>query len=198
VLFFNWRENLAMRATDSPQAATGGRASIFGWFREGTPQAQRALLAAALGWMLDAFDVMLYALVLGTLLQDFSISTCIGDSSAPDLIASGSVVLPGAIADRFIARAMIGSVLVYSVFTAMRAFTNDPPAGHIPFLLVMNGRRMTSGAVLVSKHADQHRGKAMALCKARGHWLRNCRDRRGFRLAPIRWRAAFDGACLRS
>ena len=34
------------------------------WWREGTPQARKALIAAGLGWMLDAFDVTLFAMAL--------------------------------------------------------------------------------------------------------------------------------------
>jgi hypothetical protein len=37
---------------------------LFDWWREATPNARRALIAASLGWMLDAMDVLLYALVL--------------------------------------------------------------------------------------------------------------------------------------
>ena len=43
---------------------------LFGWWRAGTPAAHRALIAAALGWMLDSFDVMLYALVLTSIMSD--------------------------------------------------------------------------------------------------------------------------------
>ena len=37
------------------------------FWSDATPQARRALLAAAAGWMLDAMDVLLYAFVLGYL-----------------------------------------------------------------------------------------------------------------------------------
>jgi hypothetical protein len=50
------------------------RAGLIGWLWEGTPAARRGLLAASLGWMLDAFDVMLYSMVLTSLLIDFSMS----------------------------------------------------------------------------------------------------------------------------
>ena len=43
--------------------------SWFGWWREAPGDARRALWAAALGWMLDAFDVMLYALVLTAVMR---------------------------------------------------------------------------------------------------------------------------------
>ena len=35
---------------------------------------RRTLLAAGLGWMLDAFDVMLYSIVLATLLREFGMA----------------------------------------------------------------------------------------------------------------------------
>jgi hypothetical protein len=38
--------------------------------RQATPEQRSTLLAAALGWMLDAFDAMLYALVLTHVMRD--------------------------------------------------------------------------------------------------------------------------------
>ena len=57
---------------EAPVVASSG---LFGWFIEGTPAARRGLVAASLGWMLDGFDIMLYALVIASLLGDFSITT---------------------------------------------------------------------------------------------------------------------------
>ena len=34
------------------------------FWNEASPAARKALIAASLGWLLDAFDVMLYALIL--------------------------------------------------------------------------------------------------------------------------------------
>ena len=50
------------------------RNGLLAWWREGTPEGRRALIAAALGWMLDSFDVMLYALVLSALIPDLGMS----------------------------------------------------------------------------------------------------------------------------
>ena len=58
-----------MNADASP-ASTG----LLGWWRDGTPEGRRALVAAGLGWMLDAFDVMLWALVLTDLMRHFAMS----------------------------------------------------------------------------------------------------------------------------
>ena len=42
--------------------------------KQATPAQRRTLLAAALGWMLDAFDAMLYALVLAYVMRDLGMS----------------------------------------------------------------------------------------------------------------------------
>ena len=64
---------------------------LFGWWRAGSPDAQRALFAAGLGWMLDAFDVMLYALVLTAVIADLGLTSA-------DRRALGSVTLVAAAA----------------------------------------------------------------------------------------------------
>src|SRR5262249_1653178 len=94
---------------------------MFTWLKEGTPEARRALLAASLGWGLDAFDVMLAALVIATLIRELSLSTAqAGLLGSVTLVASGiGGVMFGLIADRIGRRpAMLASILVYSVFTA--------------------------------------------------------------------------------
>ena len=45
-------------------------AALFGWWSEADARAHRAFVAASLGWMLDSFDVMLYAMVLAELVRD--------------------------------------------------------------------------------------------------------------------------------
>jgi MFS family permease len=151
-------------ATDAP--------GLFGWLREGSPAARRALLAASLGWALDAFDVMLYALVLTALLTDLSISTATaGMLGSLTLVASGiGGVLFGTIADRRGRRpAMIISILVYSVFTAACGFAQSVwQLGVFRFLLGLGmGGEWTSGAAIVSETwPDRHRAKAVALMQS--------------------------------
>ena len=43
-------------------------------FSQVTPAQRKTLIAAALGWMLDAFDVMLYALVIAYVMNDLGMS----------------------------------------------------------------------------------------------------------------------------
>mgnify|MGYP006153659559 CR=1 FL=1 len=44
------------------------------WWREADTDARRALMAGMFGWMLDAFDVMLWALVLTDVMAHFGLS----------------------------------------------------------------------------------------------------------------------------
>ena len=145
---------------------------MFSWLREGTPEARRALLAACLGWALDAFDVMLYALVIAALIRDFSLSTTTaGLLGSITLVASGiGGVAFGLIADRAGRRpAMLASILVYSVFTAACGFAQDVwQLAVFRFLLGLGmGGEWTSGAAMVSETwPDKHRGKAVAVMQS--------------------------------
>ncbi len=144
------------------------RASLQ-WFWDAPASARRGLFAAWLGWVLDAFDVMLYALVLGAVIQDFSLSKATaGLLGSLTLIASGfGGILFGMMADRFGRRpALSGSLLVYSVFTFACGLSSTVwQLGLFRFLLGLGmGGEWTTGAALVSETwPDAHRGKAMGL-----------------------------------
>jgi MFS family permease len=148
------------------------RPSLLGWLNEGTPAARRSLLAASLGWMLDGFDIMLYALVVSALVSELSISTrTAGLLGSLTLVASGiGGIVFGLIADRLgRRRALIGSVLVYSIFTAACGLAQATwQLGVCRFLLGIGmGGEWTSGAAMVSETwPDRHRGKAMALMQS--------------------------------
>lgn len=139
------------------------------WLWDAPAAARRGLFAAWLGWLLDGFDVMLYALVLGTLIRDLSLSKPIaGLLGSLTLVASGfGGVLFGLIADQWGRRpALVGSLLVYSVFTfACGLSTAIWQLGVFRFLLGLGmGGEWTAGAALVSETwPDAHRGKAMGL-----------------------------------
>ena len=100
----------------------------FDWWKDASPDAQRSLVAASFGWMLDSFDVMLYAMVLAALMSDMSMAKATaGLLGSLTLIASavGGLVF-GVIADRFgRRRALMGSILIYSVFTAACGFASS-------------------------------------------------------------------------
>ena len=98
------------------------RVGLLSWWFAVDQTAKRALIAASLGWMLDAFDIMLFSMVLANLISDLSLSKVEAGllGSAALLASAGGGIVFGFIADRWgRTRALIGSVLVYSVFTGM-------------------------------------------------------------------------------
>src|SRR5689334_7090645 len=142
------------------------------WWREGTPEGRRAVIAAGLGWMLDAFDVTLFALVLPALRQDLGLSPAAGGAlgSIALLAAAAGGVGFGWIADRFgRTRALMGSIVLYSVFTAACGLATT----FTQFVLFRIGLGLgmggewASGATLVSETWQaQDRGKALALMQS--------------------------------
>ena len=151
-------------------ARSGG--GLLTWWRAGTPDAKRALVAASLGWMLDSFDVMLYALVLAALMRDLSMDApTAGLLGSVTLLASaaGGLIF-GVVADRFgRTRALMGSILIYSVFTAACGFAQT--VWHLAVFRVLLGLGMggewASGAALVSETwPAEHRGKALGFMQS--------------------------------
>ena len=151
--------------------AAGGR-GLFGWWHEGTPEAKRALIASALGWMLDSFDVMLYALVLRSIMPDLGMSKeTAGLLGSATLVASaaGGLIF-GVVADRYgRTRALMASVLIYSVFTAACGFAQT--VAQLALFRVLLGIGMggewASGAALVSETwPGEHRGKALGFMQS--------------------------------
>src|SRR2546430_6917893 len=83
-----------------------------------TSAQRRTLLAASLGWMLDAFDTMLYALVLAHVMRDLGMTKgTAGLLNSLTLLASGiGGVAFGFLADRIgRKRALMLSILTYSL-----------------------------------------------------------------------------------
>lgn len=150
----------------------GIRAGVFGWWRAADARAHRALLAASLGWMLDAFDVMLYAMVLTAVMADLGLTKSqAGLLGSVTLVAAaaGGIVF-GFIADRHgRTRALMGSVLLYSIFTGMCGLAQNiwQLAIFRVLLGIGMGGEWASGAALVSEvwPAD-HRGKALAFMQS--------------------------------
>ena len=146
--------------------------SRFAWWKEASPDARRALVAASFGWMLDSFDVMLYAMVLAALMSDMSMAKATaGLLGSLTLVASavGGLVF-GVIADRFgRRRALMGSILIYSVFTAACGFASSVLmlAVFRVFLGLGMGGEWASGAALVSETwPAEHRGKALGIVQS--------------------------------
>lgn len=145
---------------------------LFGWWQEGDAAAHRALVAASLGWMLDAFDVMLYALVLKSLMADLHIDSATAGwvGSVTLLAAAGGGLVFGVLADRLgRTRALMLSVLIYSVFTAACGFAQSAVQLAIfrIFLGIGMGGEWASGAALVSETwPDRVRGRALGFMQS--------------------------------
>jgi MFS family permease len=152
----------------------------LGFWKEASPEARKALAAASLGWMLDAFDVMLYALILTAVIQDLGLSRETGGLMASLTLGASAIggLVFGVLADKLgRTRALNLSILLYSVFTFACGFAQNVWQFAIfrIFLGLGMGGEWASGATLVSETwPEKHRGKALGImqsCWAIGYGL---------------------------
>jgi MFS family permease len=144
----------------------------FQLIHQATPGQRRTLLAAALGWALDAFDAMLYALVLALLMRDLGMSkTVSGLLGTLTLLASGiGGVLFGFLADRIgRKRALMASILTYSVCSfASGLSTSIAMLAAARFVLGLGmGGEWNTGATLVAESwPTEFRAKAISMVQS--------------------------------
>ena len=122
--------------------------------------------------MLDAFDVMLYALLVPVIMRDLGIDKATAGwlQSGTLLASAAGGLIFGVVADRFgRTRALMASVLIYSVFTAACGFAHTAVqlAVFRVFLGFGMGGEWASGAALVSETWPDHlRGKALGFMQS--------------------------------
>jgi MFS family permease len=146
----------------------------FDWWSSADRRARRAFIAASLGWMLDAFDVMLFAIVVASLVEDPTL-----DLTLPAAGMLGSLTLVsaaaggigfGVLADRVGRKqALMAAVVLYSVFTAACGFAQSALqlAVFRVFVGLGMGGEWATGAALVSEwFPPAHRGKALAFVQS--------------------------------
>jgi MFS family permease len=144
----------------------------FQLIRQATSGQRRTLLAAALGWALDAFDAMLYALVLALLMRDLGMSKTIsGLLGTLTLLASGiGGLLFGFLADRIgRKRALMASILTYSVCSfASGLSTSIAMLAATRFVLGLGmGGEWNTGATLVAESwPTEFRAKAISMVQS--------------------------------
>ena len=153
---------------------------IFSFWEEATPDARKALWAASAGWLLDAFDVMLYALILTAVIDDLGLSRETGGLMASLTLGASAIggLMFGVVADKLgRTRALNLSILLYSVFTFACGLAQDVAQFAI-FRVLLGlgmGGEWASGATLVSETwPEKHRGKALGImqsCWAIGYGL---------------------------
>jgi MFS family permease len=150
------------------------------FWREASKEARQALVAASMGWLLDAFDVMLYALILTAVIGDLGLDRSTGGAMASLTLAASAVggLIFGVIADKLgRTRALSLSILIYSIFTfACGLAQNVWQFAIFRVLLGLGmGGEWASGATLVSETwPEKHRGKALGImqsCWAIGYGL---------------------------
>jgi MFS family permease len=143
----------------------------FRW-RNTTVAQRRTLVAAGLGWMLDAFDVLLYSIVLAWLMTTLGMDKATaGFLNTLTLVASaiGSFIF-GLLADRLGRRRVLSlSILTYSVFTFACGFsTSIAMLAIFRFLLGLGmGGEWNAGATLVAETwPSAWRGRALAIVQS--------------------------------
>jgi len=160
----------SITATDS--RVTQMRAARFALPNNISPAERKTLIAGSLGWMLDAMDVMLFSLVIAYLVREFSMDTrTAGFLNSLTLIASAIGGLTfGFLADRIgRTRALMASILVYSLASAACAFTHTiPQLAFFRFVLGlgMGGEWTTAAALIAETWRAEHRGKALGLLQS--------------------------------
>jgi MFS family permease len=149
-------------------SATNTTTDVFRW-RDSSVAQRDTLLAAFLGWTLNAFDVMLYSLIITRLMSVFSMDQATaGLLNALTLVASaiGSFLF-GMLADRFGRRRMLNySILTYSVFTFACGLANSVMIlGLLRFMVGLGmGGEWNCGAALVAETwPTRWRGRAMGM-----------------------------------
>src|SRR5438128_2226616 len=167
-------------------------------FSSSTPAQRKTLIAAALGWALDAFDVMLYALVLTRVMQELHLDKAAGGLPGTlTLLASGlGGVMFGFIADRIgRTKALMLSIGTYSIFSFASGLVSSISAlAVVRFLLGLGmGGEWNTGATLVSETWPAHlRAKALSIVQS--SWALGYAAAAlvaGLMLKHFTWRAVF-------
>ena len=129
-------------------------------------------MAASLGWMLDAFDVMLFSLLLASIMADLNLTKEQGGAlgSLTLVAAAAGGLIFGVFADRHgRKRALMVSVLLYSIFTALCGLSRNLWQ-LVLFRLCLGlgmGGEWASGAALVSESwPAATRGRAFAFMQS--------------------------------
>ena len=153
---------------------------MMAFWREANAEARKALLAASMGWLLDAFDVMLYALILTSVIEELGLTRAEGGLMASLTLGASAIggLAFGVLADKLgRTRALSLSILLYSVFTFACGLAQNlwQFAAFRVLLGLGMGGEWASGATLVSETwPEKHRGKALGImqsCWAIGYGL---------------------------
>jgi MFS family permease len=142
------------------------------WYRTITREQWRVLVAAKVGWMLDAMDFMLYAVALNQLRVYFQFNDATaGMLGTVTLVMSGVGGLTfGYVADRFgRTRALMATIVLFSI-ASLGASTSQSVIQLLFWRAVLGigmGGEWASGAVLISETwPPAHRNKAISIMQS--------------------------------
>lgn len=142
------------------------------WYRTITAEQWRVLVAAKLGWMLDAMDFLLYVMAIGRLKTYFGFDDATAGllGTITLLVSAAGGLMFGAIADRIgRAKALMGTVLIFS-FCSLGAATSQSLLQLLVWRALLGigmGGEWASGAVLVTETwPAQHRTKAVGIMQS--------------------------------
>jgi MFS family permease len=142
------------------------------WWQEISKKQWYVLYAGVLGWALDAFDVMLYAFALTSILKEWSLSTTVAGLLASVTLFSSAFggIAFGAIADAIgRKRALMVTVLIYSLCSGLSGLAQNVVQLAIArtILGLGMGGEWAAGALLVSETwPARHRGKAIGFMQS--------------------------------
>jgi len=142
------------------------------WYRSITGDQWRALIAAKLGWMLDAMDFLIYVMAIGRLKEYFGFD----DATAGLLgtftlvVSAGGGILFGVVADRVgRTKALMATIMIFSV-ASLGAATSQTVVQLMFWRILLGlgmGGEWASGAVLVSETwPAEHRTKAISIMQS--------------------------------
>lgn len=142
------------------------------WYRTITRDQWRVLIAAKLGWMLDAMDFFLYVMAIGRLQAYFGF-----DGATAGLLGTITLVVSaaggamfGAVADKIgRARALVATIWIFSL-CSLGAATSRSVVELLVWRALLGigmGGEWASGAVLVSETwPAEHRSKAISIVQS--------------------------------
>lgn len=125
-----------------------------------------------MGWALDAFDIMLFSLTLASVIRDLGLTKTQAGALGSITLLGGAVggLVFGHVADRFgRTRALMASVLIYSIFTAACGLSQTLWQFAIfrGLLGLGMGGEWASGAALVSETwSTKYRGRALGFMQS--------------------------------
>ena len=151
---------------------TAVNVGVTPWYRTITRDQWRVLVAAKLGWMLDAMDFMIYAMAVVRLKTYFGFDDATAGMLGTVTLAMSAIggLIFGVVADRLgRTRALMGTILIFS-FASLGAATSRSVTQLLMWRALLGigmGGEWASGAVLVSETwPPAHRNKAISIVQS--------------------------------